>query len=194
MRRKIFSRRLALCLLGAALLNAPASFNARPALSESPAQPNIRVNGFLSMDKAQRGRTVQAAVVMEIPNGYHVNSNRPLSKFSVPTVLKINGPGGIRISPVSYPRAQLRKFSFSEDQIAVYEGRAVLRFNITVPANYQTGVTRLRAQLRYQSCTDEVCYPPATREIELPLTVVGANESASRINGQIFGGGGRRRG
>jgi hypothetical protein len=194
MRRKILTRRAALGLLAAMLLFVPADFYAtstsRPALVS--AQPNIGINGFLSVDKAQRGRTVQAAIVMEIPSGYHVNSNRPGSKFSISTALKIEAPGGVRIGPVSYPRSQLRKFSFSEERIAVYEGRAVLRFNITVPANHQTGVTQLRARLKYQSCTDEVCFPPVTREINLPLTVVNANESANRINGHIFGGGRRK--
>ncbi len=196
MRRKIFTQRAALGLLAAMLLSVPANFYATPALRLKPfaAQPNIGINGFLSVDKAQRGRTVQAAIVMNIPSGYHVNSNRPGSKFSIPTALKIEAPGGVRVGPISYPRSQLRKFSFSEERIAVYEGRAILRFNVTVPANYQTGVTQLRARLKYQSCTDEVCFPPVTREIDLPLTIVGANESSNRINGNLFGGGGRRRG
>lgn len=194
MKRKIFKRREALSFLAAMLLFVPADFYATSAsrLASFSAQPNVGINGFLSVDKAQRGRTVQAAVVMEIPSGYHVNSNRPGSKFSIPTALRIEAPGGVRVSPVSYPRSQLRKFSFSEERISVYEGRAVLRFNITVPANYQTGVTQLRARLKYQSCTDEVCFPPVTREINLPLTVINANESSSRINGHLFGGGRRK--
>lgn len=191
MRRKISTQRAALSFLAAMLLSVPSNFHATPAARPNPLQPNIGVNGFLSVDRVQRGRTVQAAVVMDIPNGYHVNSNRPGSKFSIPTALRIEAPGGVRVSPVSYPRAQPRKFSFSEDRIAVYEGRAVMRFNVTVPANYQTGVSQLRLRLRYQSCTDEVCFPPATREINLPLTIVGANESANRINGRLFGGGRR---
>jgi hypothetical protein len=188
MRRKLFPQRAALAILAAMLLLVPSNFYATTATSVQPLQPNIIVNGFLSQDKVQRGRTVSAAVVMDIPQGYHVNSNRPLSKFSIPTVLKIEAPGGIRIGPVSYPRSQLRKFSFSEDKIAVYEGRAVLRFSVTVPASYQIGVAQLRLSLRYQSCTDEVCFPPATREITLPIAVVGANESSRSINGQLFGG------
>lgn len=174
------------------LLFVSANFYATVPARLRAVQPNIGIGGFFSLDRVQQGRTVQAAIVMNIPNGYHVNSSRPLSKFSIPTVLKIDAPGGIRVGPVSYPRAQVRKFSFSEDKIAVYEGRAVLRFNVTVPASYQTGVAQLRARLRYQSCTDEVCFQPTTREINLPVTVVGANESSRSINGQIFGGGRRK--
>jgi DsbC/DsbD-like thiol-disulfide interchange protein len=192
MKRKTFARRSALALLAATLLFIPANFYATALPRLHPAQPSIGIGGFFSLDRVQQGRTVQAAIVMNIPNGYHVNSSRPLSKFSIPTVLKIDAPGGIRVGPVAYPRAEVRKFSFSEDKIAVYEGRAVLRFNVTIPASYQTGVAQLRARLRYQSCTDEICFQPTTREINLPVTIIGANESSKSINGQIFGG--RRKG
>lgn len=173
-----------------ALLALPAGFQAK---ALAPAQsPNIGVNGFFSVDKIQQGRTIQAAVVMDIPSGYHVNSNRPLAKFLIPTSLKVEAPGGVRVSPVSYPAAQLRNFSFSPDKLSVYEGRVILRFNITVPANFATGVTTFRAQVRFQSCNDEACFPPVSRKVEMPIAIVGANESAKRINGNIFGGGRRR--
>ncbi|HJU56454.1 MAG TPA: protein-disulfide reductase DsbD N-terminal domain-containing protein [Pyrinomonadaceae bacterium] len=172
------------------LLALPAGF--RAGAHAPAAQANIRVNGFFASDKAQRGRTVQAAVVLDIPDGFHINSNRPLAKFLIPTSVKIEAPGGIKIGPVSYPRAQLRTFSFSQDKLSVYEGRAVLRFNVTVPADFQTGVTELRARVKYQSCNDEACFPPATRNITMPIAIVNANESVKRINTNLFGG--RKRG
>ena len=156
------------------------------------AQANIRVNGFFAADKAQRGRTVQAAVVLDIPDGFHINSNRPLAKFLIPTSVKIEAPGGIKVGPISYPRAQLRSFSFSQDKLSVYEGRTVLRFNVTIPADFSTGVTELRARVKYQSCNDEACFPPATRSVSMPIAIVGASESVKRINANIFGG--RKRG
>lgn len=161
-----------------------------------PAQANnIGVNGFYSVSKAQRGRTFQAAIVLDIPRGYHVNANKPLGKYAIPTTLRVEAPGGVRVGAVGYPRAVVRSLKFAKgERLAFYEGRAVMRFDVTVPANYQQGVTELRAKVRFQSCTDEVCYPPATRDITLPIGVVGANDPVQRINTNIFGGGrGRRR-
>jgi DsbC/DsbD-like thiol-disulfide interchange protein len=189
MRNKKYTRRATLLLLASALLILPASFKAEPL---SLVQPDVGINGFFSADKAQRGRTVQAAIVVNIPSGYHINSNRPLSKFLIPTSLKIEAPGGIRVSPASYPRATVRRFSFSADPLAVYEGRAVMRFNVTIPANFSNGVVELRARLKYQSCNDEACFAPVTREIQMPIAIVGANESVKGINGNIFGGGRRK--
>ncbi|HEX8920686.1 MAG TPA: protein-disulfide reductase DsbD domain-containing protein, partial [Pyrinomonadaceae bacterium] len=155
--RKSTRRAVTLFLLAGILLALP--FNLRAATRRLAQSPNIGVNGFFSVDKAQRGRTIQAAVIVEIPSGFHINSNRPLAKFLIPTALKIEAPGGIRVGPVSYPRALVRSFSFSPDKLSVYEGRAVLRFSFTVPATFSTGVTELRLRLKYQSCNDEACFP-----------------------------------
>jgi DsbC/DsbD-like thiol-disulfide interchange protein len=186
MRNRKYTRRTINFLLAIMLLALPVGFQAGPLTPT--AQANIGINGFFSADKAVRGRTLQAAVVLDIPSGFHINSNRPLAKFLIPTSLKIEAPGGIRVGAVSYPRAVIRSFSFSPDKLAVYEGRAVLRFNVTVPENFSTGVTELRVRLKYQSCNDEACFPPTTRSISMPIAVVGANESTKRINGRIFGG------
>src|SRR5207253_9661537 len=138
MRGKTLTRQILSLFFAAALLLVPSSFYAHRA--HALLQPNISINGFFSADRAQRGTIVQAALVMDIPDGFHVNSSRPLSSFSIPTTVKIEAPRGVRVSAVSFPRAVVRKFSFSNDQLAVYEGRAVMRFNITVPANREMGV------------------------------------------------------
>ena len=156
------------------------------------AQANVGVNGFYATNKAQQGRTVQAAIVLDIPEGFHVNANRVLNKFSIPTSVKIETPSGARASAVTFPRAKVQKLGFSEEPLALFEGRAVLRFNVTFPASFQTGVTELKAKVRYQACNNEICYPPTTREITMPIAVVGANEEVRPINRQIFGGARRK--
>ncbi len=162
------------------------------AATSARAQAKVGINGVFAADRAQQGRAVQAAVVLDVPEGYHINANKA-GRFGIPTVLKIQAPDGIRIGPVTYPRAVQRRLGFANEPLSLYEGRAVMRFNVTVPPNFRTGNTELRASVRYQSCNNEVCFPPTTREVTLPLNVVGANEAPKRINGDIFGGGGGRR-
>jgi DsbC/DsbD-like thiol-disulfide interchange protein len=139
------------------------------ALAQSP--PNIGVNAKLAIDSVKRGRAVRGTVTMEIPSGFHVNSNRPLEKFLIATQLKIEAPKGIRVGAVIYPRAVLRNFKFSKNRVSVYEGRATMSFTVMVPANFPTGISELKGHLRFQSCNDEVCFPPQTREVSLWLKV-----------------------
>lgn len=195
MRTKTFTRLLFAALLAFALLVPPpaSSSAATPAPGAAAAffqSDNIGINGFYAVNRAQRGRTVAAAVVLDIPRGYHVNANRPLGKYAVATTVNVDAPRGVRVSAVSYPRGVVRNLRFAQgERLAVYEGRTLLRFYITFPADFPQGVAQVRARVRFQACTDEVCYPPATRNLSLPIGVVGANDPVQRTNTRIFGRG-----
>jgi len=155
------------------LITSLLSFPATLAATSPQSAPNIGVTGSLSMDSVQRGRSARAEVVMDIPSGFHVHSNRPLEKFLIATELKIEAQGGVRVGPVIYPRALLRNLKFSKSKVAVYEGRTTMRFNVTIPAGFGSDSTEVTAKLRYQSCSDEVCFPPQTREVKIPIRIKG---------------------
>jgi DsbC/DsbD-like thiol-disulfide interchange protein len=154
--------------LATALLLAPATFFATP-LPQSA--PNIPVNGSLVSDKTQRGRTVQGTVSMDIPSGYHVNSNRPLEKFLIATQLQIETPKGISLGAIHYPRPLMRSLKFSKTKVSVFEGHATIRFAATVLRSFTANSAELKARLRFQSCNDEACFQPQTREVKLWLNV-----------------------
>ncbi|MBC8032216.1 MAG: protein-disulfide reductase DsbD N-terminal domain-containing protein [Pyrinomonadaceae bacterium] len=135
------------------------------------AQPNISIKGNFTPAKVGRGRTAQATVVMEIPRGFHVHSNKPLERFLIATQLQVEAPNGLRVGPVTYPRALLRNLKFSRNRVAVYEGRVTMRFSVMVPRNFATGTAEIKAKVRYQSCDDEVCFPPQTKEEKLWLKI-----------------------
>ena len=151
-----------------ALLLVPASFFAKTAPQSAP---NIPVNGSLASNEMQRGRTVQGTIVIDIPSGYHVNSNRPLEKFLIATQLQVEAPKGIRIGPILYPRPLLRSLKFSKSKVSVFEGRTTIRFSLTVPRGFTGNSAELKARLRFQSCNDDLCFPPQTREVKLWLNV-----------------------
>jgi DsbC/DsbD-like thiol-disulfide interchange protein len=171
------TQRTILSILAVAVMASTGFFkaNATPLSAvNSAAQPNISVTGNYSMNKAQRGRSLQASVVLDIPSGYHVNSNRPNGKYLIATSVKIDAPSGVRIGAVRYPAARLRKFGFSDEKLSVFEGRTVMRFSVGVPANYGPGKLELKARVRYQSCSDKECYAPVTRDISMWIDVVNA--------------------
>ena len=146
----------------------PATFYSTPVPQSSA---DINISGSIAPDKVSKGRIVRARVVMEIPSGLHVQSSKPLDKFLVATKLDIETPSGMRVGPVSYPRAFMRKLKFSKEMVAVYEGRAVLSFNVTVPQNYSGGSGDIKGKLRFQACNDESCFPPVTQEVKMWLNV-----------------------
>jgi DsbC/DsbD-like thiol-disulfide interchange protein len=158
-----------------------------PISAATPApEPNISVVGYFSTDKAQRGRPTRVSVVIDIPRGYHIHSNRPLETYLIATAVKVEPEKGLRAGAVSYPRPLLKAFKFSKKQLSVYEGQVRLKFNVTVPANYADGSAKVKARVRLQSCDDEVCFAPKNYDVNLKIDVVGANEAVKRINGWAF--------
>jgi hypothetical protein len=138
----------------------------------SPQSSNdVKVYGSITPDKIKKGRIARATVTMEIPSGLHVQSSKPLDKFLVATKLDVETPGGMQVGPISYPRALMRKLKFSKGNVAVYEGKAVIRFNVTVPANYSGGSGEIKGKLRFQACNDDACFAPVTREAKMWLNV-----------------------
>ena len=151
-----------------AILLIPANFYSSPAPQSSA---DVNITGSLAPDKIKKGRVVRASVVMDIPAGLHVQSSKPLDKFLIATKLVVETPAGMKVGPISYPRALMRKLKFSTAMVAVYEGKSVVRFNVTVPANYSGGSGEIKGKLRFQACDDESCFPPVTREVKMWLNV-----------------------
>ena len=158
-------------LLTITLLLVPANFLATPLPLTPQSAPDIGVSARLAADKVRKGGTVQGTVTMGIPSGYHVNSNRPLEKFLIASQLQIEAPKGMRVGTVVYPRPILRKLKFSKSKVSVFEGRAVIRFSVTVPAGFPSRTVELKGHLRYQACNDDICFPPRTRDVSVSLKV-----------------------
>ena len=130
------------------------------------------VTGSIGKGTVERGKTARGSVVLNIPGGLHVNSSRPASEFAIATVVKVSGASGIRVTGLTYPKGKNRKFAFSENTINVYEGRVSFPFTVTVPTSFKGKTIRVTASVKYQACTDEVCYPPKTKSITLTANVM----------------------
>jgi thiol:disulfide interchange protein DsbD len=153
-------------LLGALLLVLASS-----ATLYAQSAADVNVLGSVKPDKIKKGRVVAATILMDIPQGLHVQSSKPLDKYLVATKLDVETPSGMKVGPINYPRALMRNLKFSKTPVAVYEGRATIRFNVTVPANYNGSSGEIKGKLRFQACNDESCFPPVTREVKMWLNV-----------------------
>lgn len=128
------------------------------------------VSGSIGNGSVSRGATARGSVVLNIPGGLHVNSNRPASEYAIPTTVRLTA-AGVKVGKPTFPRGVNRKFQFSENLINVYEGTVRFPFTVNVPAAFKGDTVRVRAVVRYQACTDEVCYPPRTKEVTLTARV-----------------------
>jgi len=139
------------------------------AASEVSAQ-NINIGGEVGNGRLEKGKTAVVSIILDIPGDLHTNSNKPSKRELIPTRLRISG-AGLKFGAINYPPGKVKTFSFSNTPLSVYEGRTILRVNVTVPPNFKGNVARIRAVVDYQSCTDEVCYPPRSGDVTLSASV-----------------------
>lgn len=128
------------------------------------------VTGSIGNGTARPGAQTRGTVVLSIPSELHVNSNKPRSEYAIPTTVKVFG-SAVKVGPVTFPRGTNRKFQFSENLINVYEGTVFFPFTVTVPRNYRGKTITVKAVVRYQACTNEVCYPPRSKTVNITAKI-----------------------
>ena len=131
----------------------------------------VKVRPAEPVYKLKAGSAVEAALSIDIEEGYHINSNRPAESFLIPTALKLQPLKGLTVARVVYPKAKLQKFSFSEKPMSVYEGKALLKFNARALPSLAAGSHVLKGKLTVQACNNEQCLRPQTLDVEIPFEV-----------------------
>ena len=170
----------ALCF--ALFIFSPAVFSQMPS-----AKDVVAPTAFASFDPVARGMTLQAAVVLKIRPGFHVNAREVTFDYLIPTDLRADVPAGFKSESVIYPKGTLQTFIFSKDKpLNVYTDTVILRLPLTVLNDAPLGPQRLAMKLRYQACSTEICLPPVTKEVELTLNVVADRASSKSANPDFF--------
>ncbi len=119
---------------------------------------------------AKRNETVEVRLSAHVQQGYHVNSNAPNEDYLVPLRLKWE-PGPLTAAGIVFPKPEQKNYSFSAKPVSVFTGEfpIVVRFKVAADAPGGPGV--LIGKLRYQACSEDTCYRPATAEIRLPYEI-----------------------
>lgn len=117
------------------------------------------------------GSSGEATIKLTIANGYHINANPPSFPYLKATELTVEPNAGITAGKPVYPASVTRKFAFSKDPLAVYEGETAIKLPLSAAAGAQKGAQKLTGRLRIQACDEEACYQPRTIEAFIPVTV-----------------------
>ena len=147
----------------------------------------VKPQAYVSLDPVPRGQTLDAAVVVEIANGFHMNSHKPSEDYLIPTAVTVDPPPGVRVVETTYPAGQEKKFSFSPDKpLNVYTGKVTLRMKIAVSERAPLGTMSIPTTLRYQACNDTACLPPVKVPLILRIDVAEEGTTAQRQHTDIF--------
>lgn len=158
---------------------------ASTAAAQDPSKA-VAVKGVISVDKVRQGSPFQGAIVLDINEAFHINSNKPLDANLIATTVELVKAEGVTFGPLNYPRGENQKFKFSEDPLSVYSGRTVIKFTARPTPKLALGAQTLKAKVRYQACNDQACFPPKTVEVAIPIEVVDGKAKVTPAHADIF--------
>lgn len=164
-----------------------AGWLAAQSLSDLPrADTVVKPQAYASLEPVPRGRTFEVAVVAKIQSGFHINANKVLEDYLIPTTLQAERPKGLRVLEIAYPPGKMQKFEFSEKLLNVYEGTVIVRMKLRSAEDAPLGVTTVPLTLRYQACNDKACLPPVKLNVPLELQMADAGAKAKPASPEIF--------
>ena len=164
------------------------------ARADGPPRPTDLVDYDKGKDlKIAPGGTARAVLTFKVKEGWHVNAHVPHEDFLVPTVLTLNEAGGVKPGKPVYPKPVEAKLSFSESPLAVYEDQFTVEVPLTAARDAAKGEYELQGTLRFQSCNDQICLPPAAIAFHVDVDVEGeaaplpTTSTPPRLPGEIPG-------
>ena len=150
----------------------------------------VGVDMKLSRSAVLPGDSLEAAVVLDIEEGWHANAHEPTLKYLIGTAVEMEPQEGFTIADTRYPEPEMYSFSFAgNEELAVYSGKTPIFLSVYASDDLAPGRYVLAGSLRIQICNDSVCLSPSTLPVVIPIEVAPDEEAPEAINQDLFSGG-----
>lgn len=131
-------------------------------------------------------RSYSLLLEISIAENWHINSNKPLEEFLIPTEIGFSDLEAISFGKIKYMNPELRKFSFSDTEMSVYEGKVYALANVTISPDFADSEVRIAGRINYQACNDESCLAPAVYHFAILMPVLESGSATTEINQDIY--------
>jgi DsbC/DsbD-like thiol-disulfide interchange protein len=131
------------------------------ACAQTAGPPRLQLAPIATVERVAAGSSVQVAVRVTLPEGVHVNANKPRDPSLIPIVLTVERPAGVTVTEIVYPAPIDLEQQGALEPLAVYEREFRIAVVLRMAKDLTPGEIVVRARLRYQACDERTCYIPA---------------------------------
>jgi thioredoxin:protein disulfide reductase len=164
---------LALLILAACLRSAAAQTD----------EPIVQVAVLPSSEVLKPGASWLFVLELTIRPPYHINADRPTEDYLIGTTVEFTSVPGVTFGQLVFPPAEMRRFRFSENPLAVYSGTVKITARLALAADFKGNEVPIGGTVGYQACNDESCLPPAKTEFNRKVPVEASTKpAASRVS------------
>jgi len=149
--------------------------------AEETSQTQVMASQVFSVTSAAPGKSYPAAIIAEMTPGWHINSARPTQDWMIAANISFDPVNGLTPHAVVYPDG--KPMVLAGETMSVYDGKAIIKFLISVDKDLTPGTYTLPVKFTYQPCNDKECKPPRTDELAVTVNV---GAEGKRINPEVF--------
>jgi len=153
--------------------------------------PSVQAHARWAASAVHPGGHTAVAVVLDIPDPLHINSNQPADPTLIPTQVQITNPSPqITVHPTQYPPTTSLTLIPSDPStsINVYAGQAVVYLPISTSQTIHPGSYPLTVTVSWQACENEICYAPSQTQLNPDLIVAHPDTPVQDLADPIFAG------
>ncbi len=118
-----------------------------------------------------KDKIIEADIILQIKNGWHINSNKPLDESLSPTIVTLKDNSAIKIIKTIYPEPVLTKLQFSQSQMALYEDEAVIKIQFKIDKGFNKRAIKLNGEVEFQPCNNQTCLFPSSKPFTFELKI-----------------------
>jgi len=145
------------------------------------------VSPLVGADGVHAGSSVRAAVQVKLPEGFHVQSNKPRDPSLIPTRLTFDAVPAVAVTEVVFPPPVDQHVLGYDQPLAVFEREFAIGAQFAVAKDASPGDVPVRAHLRYQACNENTCFPPKTVDVTWTVHVVDAGTAVKPAHEDVLG-------
>jgi hypothetical protein len=117
--------------------------------------------------EVKAGEPQTVVLRFRVEDGFHINSHTPKSELLIPTVVRFNTGGVVKVVSQQYPKGSTFRLPLDKGEtLDVYQDEFRVSVGVVVPK----GSSTLVGELKYQACDNAVCFPPKTLPVIVAVT------------------------
>ena len=120
----------------------------------------VDVRVFAPAEPVPAGGEATLTIALEIARAYHINSNRPLQDYLIPTSVEFDPSSGVTFYEAVFPEAQIKKLPVSDTPMSVYEQTVEIMALIRLAEDFSRNEVIVQGRVRSQACDSNSCLPP----------------------------------
>jgi thiol:disulfide interchange protein DsbD len=139
----------------------------------------VTVKVIPSAEVFKPGQAYGLALEITIRPPYHINADIPSEDYLIGTTVDFQSVPGVTFGKIAFPPAEMRRFSFSESPLAVYQGTIKVSAEAALADDFKESEVPIEGTVSYQACNDQSCLPPAEALFSRTVPVEGASKGVT---------------